>query len=315
MPKYTFTPLLVALVISAGLSLTGCGQSSSPKVTADSPNSLPSTLTLATWNAEHLAYPSEEGCRPRDTDEMAAMAKYASSLNADIVVMQEVASEQAVAQLFPPKDWQIVVSSRKDSPAYECGNVPNRSTQQKVAIAVKHGIQINDIEQFSQLGLDNPGLRYGVKIQVTTAAGPLDILGVHLKSGCFVDDYRTSDKAACHTLSAQVPELEHWLDQHSQTGVPFIILGDFNHRLTTPGNYLAQKLQAIGGSDQLNLSIATQGVVGCHPRYPAPIDHIIVGGHKQAPQIDTPVMHYYTEPGEEGMLSDHCAVTAHVTLK
>ena len=94
-------------------------------------------LKVVTWNVEHLAYPLNTGCKPRTLSDIEAMKAYANSLNADIFALQEVASKEALKQIFPQSEWQLIVSNRAASPAYTCRKTGALSTQQKVAFAVK----------------------------------------------------------------------------------------------------------------------------------------------------------------------------------
>ena len=57
-------------------------------------------LSVATWNVEHLAYPIDQGCKPRNEDELQEMRAYAQKLDVDIVALQEVASKEAVHLLL-----------------------------------------------------------------------------------------------------------------------------------------------------------------------------------------------------------------------
>ena len=260
---------------------------------------------VATWNMEHFAYPINTGCRPRTSDEIAAIKAYIAGLDASVIALQEVASKEALRLVFPERDWALVLSARADSPAYECRESGLTSTQQKVAFAIKKGVSILQVQQNAQLGLQKTGLRFGLVVTVETPLGPTDILNVHLKSGCFVDNYVTSDESACHTLAQQVPVLETWLAAHQASGFPYIVLGDFNHRLASENNYLASRF----ASDKYGIDIATQALRGCHPRYPEPIDHILLGGMQSALIAPSARVYKYENMHEEAMLSDHCAVS------
>jgi endonuclease/exonuclease/phosphatase family metal-dependent hydrolase len=272
---------------------------------------------VATWNTEHFAYPSETGCKPRNSDEIAAMKAYVVGLDANVIALQEVASTQALGLIFPESEWDLVFSGRPDSPSYECRESGFTSTQQKVAFAIRKGTPILDVQQNDQLALHKIGLRYGLAITVKTPLGPTAILNVHLKSGCFVDDYSTSDKGSCQTLAQQVPVLEQWLVEHQTLAMPYMVLGDFNHRLASADNYLASRLI----SDKYDVDIATQHLVGCHPRYPDPIDHILIGGVHTTSIASTARVYKYegmdgntqheksVKAQEKAMLSDHCAVS------
>ena len=58
-----------------------------------------------------------------------------------------------------------------------------------------------------------------------------------------------------------------------------------------------------------SLVITTADMIGCHPWYPAPIDHIVMG-NMQDPALRTSVMaHDFEDMDPDAMLSDHCAVS------
>lgn len=267
-----------------------------------------SQLTVATWNMEHFTTENAQGCRLRSPQEFAALISYAKRVNADVYAIQEAASEEALRAIFPVSAWNIYFSGRADSDSYECRENGRQSTQQKVAVVTRKSLTVAGVEQFAALGLTEHGLRYGVEVDVATDAGPLSILAVHLKSGCFVQDYRQKDSRACNILSRQVPQLQRWIKQHEQEGRPYLILGDFNHRLAEPGNYFASQIKA-SVSPESQLTLATAGSVGCHPKYPAPIDHIWAGGF-DTPGIQQHITVWaYQDMAVDAMLSDHCAVS------
>lgn len=263
-------------------------------------------LKLATWNIEHLAYPSNTGCKPRTAQEINQLKAYAAKLDADIVAVQEVASIEALQLLFPSDEWQFVISDRPDSPAYECRGSGFTSTQQKVGFVVKKSIPLLAINNLKALGLDSTGLRYGLSITIDSPLGPTDILNVHMKSGCFVDDYLKSDSDACQTYAKQAPILDDWIAQREISKRPYAVLGDFNHRISAPYNRLTRMLI----DESRTTHIATQSIIGCHPRYPAPIDHIVVGGMHGQNVADSIEVFNYPDMNEDAMLSDHCAISA-----
>ncbi len=71
-----------------------------------------------------------------------------------------------------------------------------------------------DLGSFEELGLKREGLRYGVQIRILGEMDTVDVMAVHLKSGCFVDDFSSSDRSACEVLEQQVPVLDHWIETH-----------------------------------------------------------------------------------------------------
>jgi len=299
--------VLKATSILAFLSvITGCEhpEESSPK--SDIENNMP--IKVATWNVEHLAFPSNTGCKPRSEQDILNLKEYAKSLDANIIGLQEVASKKALNAIFPEKDWQIIMSDRADSPSYECRGNGLTSTQQKVAFAVHKSISVIEVNNNNQFNLEMPGLRNGLAIKVNTPLGNTEILNVHLKSGCFVDDYSQSDRKACQVFAKQAPIIDSWLEQREIAGTPYIMLGDFNHRLASSENKLFKVLDNNSNNKISSMHLTTQKLIGCHPRYPAPIDHIIIGGNADFSEKSAKV-HNYKDMNEDAMLSDHCAVS------
>ena len=301
-----FKAVLGAVVLS---QITACfGPQESNQQSQSSAPMSSEALTFATWNVEHLAYPANKGCKPRSKADLAAMQAYAANLNADIIALQEVASAQAIAQIFPQDQWQIIVSKRADSEVYSCRETGNTSTQQKVAFAIRKGIPVLKQHHYDELALGLNGLRYGLSVTVDTADGATEVMNVHLKSGCFVDDYEKSDRKACPTFAKQAVWLDKWFEAKEASNEPYVVMGDFNHRLATQNNRFMKELASNSDGSASTLNHVTDKVVSCHPRYPAPIDHVFAGGltHTQAANVQ---MRYFADNSEEAMLSDHCAVT------
>ncbi len=276
------------------------------------------TLRVATWNIEHLSASDNTGCKPRSAKDIQALKQYAQSLNADVIALQEVASAAAVQQVFSEQDWHIVMSDRADSKTYTCRKSGNKSTQQKIAFVVKKPLTIDKVVQHSAFSAVKPGLRNGLEIQLTHQGEALHLLNVHLKSGCFVDDYQRSDKEACKLLSKQAPILDNWVEEKAKAKTDFIVLGDFNHRLTAPYNRLSRDLYFPQGAanaqpnnvDKAPVFNANQMLTGCHPYYPAPIDHILVAKAMQDHyQSGSAQFHYFADMNPDKMLADHCALS------
>ncbi|KZN29356.1 MULTISPECIES: endonuclease/exonuclease/phosphatase family protein [Pseudoalteromonas] len=275
-------------------------------------------LRIVTWNIEHLAADNTKGCKPRTQNEISALKKYASSLEADVIAFQEVGSIKALENIFDTSQWQLIISDRKDSPSYTCRGNGLTSTQQKVAFAVKKPLNVEKVVHHNQFSDIQVGLRSGLEVQIGYAGKTLDLLNVHLKSGCFVDDYRRSDKKSCQLLAKQVPLLDNWVESKSAEQANFIVLGDFNHRLTAPYNRVSRDLYHPDGlADKApnNLSKATffnanQMLTGCHPYYPAPIDHVLVSNTLKPTYVKGSVQfHYFDNMEPKKMLSDHCALS------
>jgi predicted secreted acid phosphatase/exonuclease III len=310
----------IFLCLGAIVALSGCSLTSLEAATKPSENAFPvsevsqSKFKIATWNVEHLAYPIDQGCKPRTPAELAALQTYASGLQADVVALQEVASVEAVHLLFPEQDWQVIMSARPDSSSYECRGNGFTSTQQKVAFAIRKSVTVESVEQNTDIGLGSPGLRYGLAVKINKEGETLELLNLHLKSGCFVDDFRRSDSASCQTFAEQAPILDRWIETREERNTPYIVLGDFNHRLSAPYNRLTQILKNNSDGSASSLHIATKDLLGCHPRYPAPIDHILVGALPATLNSDRVYVHRFNDMTEEAMLSDHCAISVELSM-
>jgi len=300
-----------SMLMLFSLGLSACAPSPEGSSSVDAPVLTVSdeALRVVTWNVEHLASPIDTGCRPRSEDELVALQAYARSLNADIVALQEVASLDAVGLIFPVDEWQLFLSDRPDSDSYECRGNGQPSTQQKLAYAVRNGIDVLEEGDFDELGLDNPGLRHGMELMVATSIGELQLLNVHMKSGCFVDDFSRADSDACQTFARQAPILDAWIEEKESSAQPYLILGDFNHRLSAPYNQMTRLMGDNTDGSPSSLRIATADMIGCHPWYPAPIDHIVMGNMQDPALITSAMAHDFEDMDPDAMLSDHCAVS------
>ena len=277
---------------------------------AASTNAQHSHLRIVAWNIEHLAEHDGEGCVARNASDYNALREFAATINADVVALQEVENEAAVARVFPTDVWEIVLSKRPDSEPYICRGSGRTSTQQKVAYAIRKGVSHENLGSFEELTLNNPDLRHGLMLRLTDAPSPIDVLNVHMKSGCFVNNYASSTKNACETFEQQAPVLDGWMEERIQKNIGFIVLGDFNHRILEEGNRLWADLTTMHNAP-VPLRSSMENIRGCHPRYPAPIDHVLVGSvalnyYKEG----SGQVFYFTDETmtEDDMLSDHCDV-------
>ena len=270
-------------------------------------------MTLATWNIEHLSFPAELGCKPRSQAQINAMKAYVDRLDVDIFALQEVASKQAIQQIFGADKWQIIVSERAPSRTYTCRGSDNLSTQQKVAFAVRQHISISASKNYADLAIDREGLRYGLSVTLATPKGETEILNLHIKSGCFVDNYSRADSEACQVFAKQALILDEWVEAKERDQQPYIILGDFNHRLSAPYNQLTRELLVNTNGSASRLFNTTSDLIGCHPYYPAPIDHILAGGFQSSSLTLQSQTHKFDNMEVDGMLSDHCAVTLSIS--
>ena len=298
---------LSLLTCCATIALSACSTVTNPE----------ESLVVATWNIEHLAENNGQGCKARNETDYEQLKEYASNLKADVVALQEVESAKAVSRIFPEDEWQIIISDRPDSQTYTCRESGLTSTQQKTAFAVRNSLKIDSVEQLKAIAIPRPGLRQGIKLTVQHADEKLHIVNLHLKSGCFVDDYLDSDRESCAVLAQQVKILDDYLESQPLNQENWIVLGDFNHRLANPNNRFRKDLFHSPGLfadtslPNKQLQNLTDGKTGCHPKYPAPIDHIFISSALSTQYNSESIkFHYFDNMNIDDMLSDHCALSA-----
>ncbi|MGB5833760.1 MAG: endonuclease/exonuclease/phosphatase family protein [Thiohalocapsa sp.] len=274
-----------------------------------------SGLVLASWNLEHLAETNGAGCRPRKDADYAALKTVAERLDADIVALQEVENAAAVARVFEPSVYAILVSSRADQALGNCrGRRGQARTAQRTAFAINRSrlaalhLRWRALPPFREIGID--GRRWGTRIMVEPlgdAAGSdrdrLEIVSLHLKSGCAWGGLDVGDvgRAQCLALRHQRGLLEEWVDGRAASNTPFALIGDFNRQLDQPDDdfwgaindgevCIWRKDAALGrscvpGTDvsdpDADLTLANAGVPFAYPynpKYPYAVDHFVFGG-------------------------------------
>ena len=243
------------LLLAGGLLLAAC---------TGSTGSLPrSGLVLASWNLEHLAAADGAGCRARTEADYAALRAEAAGLAADVVALQEVENRAAVARVFDPSVYDIVVSSRADDSFGDCRGLPGQTrTAQRTGFAINRarldalGLRWRALPPFREIGVD--GRRWGMRIRIEPLAGnaadardslepdslepdslesdSLELMSLHLKSGCAWGwlDARDLRRAQCLVLRRQRGILEEWIDARAVADQPFVLMGDFNRQLDQP---------------------------------------------------------------------------------
>ncbi|TLX22877.1 endonuclease/exonuclease/phosphatase family protein [Thermomonas fusca] len=286
--------LIVALCLLAGACTAPRERPATPA----------STLTLASWNMEHLAERNDSGCRPRSDADYAAMRAYAEALDADVIAFQEVESRAAAERVFDPARYTIEIEQRVGSGRKgECGGQPGLTINpQRTGFAIRKGVAFERQPDVTDLQLGSADLRSGVDLIVRPAkAAPIRLLSVHLKAGCNNGDQRE----ACPVLFQQVPVLERWIDQRAGESLRFAVLGDFNRRLAQPGDAVwADWDDASPANADLARASGDQGA-RCNPRYRDFIDYIVLDRRASGD-----LLQFEEKTYAGAALSDHCAISA-----
>jgi endonuclease/exonuclease/phosphatase family metal-dependent hydrolase len=164
----------------------------------------------------------------------------------DTLAVQEVDGEAALSRVVDLDVYDVHVDDRPKG---------SLNGQQNTGFAFKRGLTVVRQPDFEALDIRGDGsLRYGARLDLTHQGQTLQLMSVHLKSGCFEN---TSTSSACATLRAQMPVLEGWIDAAAQGPMPFIVLGDFNCRSTQPNDQVWANLDD-GEPANADLTAVTQ---------------------------------------------------------
>lgn len=261
---------------------------------------------VASWNMEWLTTEQArlpEGKSVRDDAAFAQMAAFAKKIGADVYVLQEVDGAAAAAKVFDPRAYDLLVA--------EGGNV------QSVVVAVRKGVKWQrhpDVDLDIRPDASGRGQRNGVDVTLSLASGPLRVLGVHLKSGCFDDRTRENPfpgrerkvADACSIQDEQAEALSAWIAAREAAGENFMVVGDFNRRFSSKDSFWRSL------SDRHALwDLGWTQKSECHGgKYPQFIDHVVVNRpfKDKVGAFDEVV---YAEHGAP-VMADHCPITVRV---
>lgn len=272
----------------------------------------PSTITIATWNVEHLAEFNGRGCRPRSDQDYQELRDHARRLGADVIALQEVENEKAAVRIFPADQWVVVMSKRPETArSGTCREAPAQAIQrQAVGFAIRRGIPFTRNADVSDLGLGDPDLRWGVDVTLDLPT-PIRLLGIHLKSGCNAG--RDPSDKDCEILFRQAPILEGWIDARARGGEHFALLGDWNRRTGIKDDaFLAMVSDDDPPAGRVVMTNAGLRAT-CIARYADYIDHISIGVAAQTRIVPGSFREYRYGNDENRFPSDHCPQT--ITLK
>ena len=276
-------------------------------------------LKISSWN---IAWLGSHEYNERTPSDYKKLASYAKKLNADVVALQEVENEVWAKKVFG--DEYNYYFSTKD-------------WVQRVGVAVKKSSGLTVVAQ-EYKALDVGRVRYGMDITLSRNGKTLKLLAVHLKSGCFDDpldaesvaampsatEREIKRKHACTTLNKQIQPLENWMDQQAKTGIPFLVLGDFNRRFSKDKSLKHTEQQGLWQAldDEGNESLWTPTMKkesacwgGYYKDY---IDHIVFNPSAKALYQDESFSQLvftpkYTKKLSQ-TLSDHCPISVKLSF-
>jgi endonuclease/exonuclease/phosphatase family metal-dependent hydrolase len=272
-------------------------------------------LRLATWNLENLhaqdgqsTYTGNDPSVTRTATDYDRIRCYVRLFDPDILAVQEVDGEAALSRVVDTDVYDVHVDDRPKG---------SLNGQQNTGFAFKRGLTVVRRPDFTALDVQGDGrLRYGARIDVTHHGQTIQLLSVHLKSGCFENRTRSVD---CPLLLAQVPVMESWIDEAARGPRAFIVLGDFNRRLNQPGDRVWADLDD-GDPANADLTALTQEMpVSCRDNaFTEFIDHIVVDPRGLA-WVDRAsfrqVTYRQADKAVWHKLSDHCPVAVELWVR
>lgn len=287
------------------------------------------TIKLATWNLEWLLTPSAfatlkghcssddefrrsapralpcnvAGRLERSAVDLAMLARYARSLNADVIAVQEVDGVNAARQVFADHEFCFT-----RSPAL-----------QNAGFAIRRGIPFRCEEDLVALSQDDAVRRGAAVVLFPGTADELHLLGVHLKSGCSSQRLDSPSKA-CGRLARQGPVLGNWVAAQSRAGHRFALLGDFNRDLLGEGgDGLWHQINRANAPGERLVSVASRAdfrncAIGLN--HSGFIDYILLSPGLATRLVTDSVqrMTYSTVDAAHFKLSDHCPLAARLML-
>ncbi|RWR30440.1 hypothetical protein D2T29_12265 [Sinirhodobacter populi] len=267
-------------------------------------------LTVATWNLAHFSGQDGSGCRPRvqnDYDELKAVIL---NVDPDVWLFQEVESVGGLARILDPTKWDLYAEKRAERKGGKCYGGTNIMNMQRTAIALKKGMLLAPPTDLKFLDVNGSGaLRYGVSARIAMNGTTIELINVHLKSGCFSG----KSEEACRSLFMQVPYLTSYVGQADAEGRAVLVGGDFNRRLSQKND---EVWATLSFNDKLGLQMSSvTGTSRCSVKGEVAIDYQLTTD-KFRSVLTRENAYEYTFTGPfKSWPSDHCPVVVSYTLK
>jgi endonuclease/exonuclease/phosphatase family metal-dependent hydrolase len=275
-------------------------------------------LRVATWNLQWLVDPATAheariACRDgraaplpcdvartlaRDSADFGKLAALVRRLDADVIAFQEVQSEAIAQRVF--RGYQICIATG--------------AGVQHTGFAVRDGLNIRCDAPLTSLATSGRARAGQVLTLFPPDGPPIELLSVHLKSGCARDPLH-SPTAACRQLAEQAQALGEWIHPRAIAGSAFIVLGDLNRGGLPDAD---DEFWALLHPDAFTAAASQLPFRNCV--FGAPygdfIDHILVA-QSLLPRLHTEGFRQMRfQPGEATryLLSDHCPVSVSLSL-
>jgi endonuclease/exonuclease/phosphatase family metal-dependent hydrolase len=270
-------------------------------------------LRVATWNLQWLVEPDTAriariACRDgvaaplpcdvartlaRDSADRSRLAALVRRLDADVIAFQEVQSAQVARRVF--RGYSICIA--------------RGAGVQHTGFAVRAGLEHRCGEPLLSIAAGDRGRAGQPLTLLPPGQPPIELLAVHLKSGCSTDPLHSSS-AACVLLSRQAQALGEWIEARARAGAGFMVLGDLNRAGLPAADDAFWSLLHPHRFEAAASHLPFRNCVFGAP-YTAFIDHILVS-QTLLPRLNSPAFEQLRfEPHEatQYRLSDHCPVS------
>jgi endonuclease/exonuclease/phosphatase family metal-dependent hydrolase len=268
----------------------------------------PGRLRVATWNLANLhsidgqsTFGGSDPSERRFAVDYERIRCYVRLFDPDILAVQEVDGVAALRRVVDTDVYDVHVESRSVS--------PGMNGAQNTGFAYKRELTVQRLPDVRELDVSSGALRRGARVDVTFGGETLSLMSVHLKSGCFDNN---SSGSACSKLLEQIPKLEQWIDDAANGPHPVVVLGDFNRRLTLPGDDVWANLDDGQPANADLLAVTEDMPISCRDNtFTEFIDHIVVD-KRAAALVDRSSFRHVTfrqaDKAVWGQISDHCPV-------
>jgi endonuclease/exonuclease/phosphatase family metal-dependent hydrolase len=288
----------------------------------------PVTLKIATWNMEWFLTPATfnelKGACTRDerthrgnprsipcdvaanlersATDLAAMARLAKVLNADLVAIEEVDGPAAASQVF--RGYRFCFTGGREV--------------QNTGFAIRDGLPYRCGPDLQELSLGDELRRGATLVLYPGSARELHLLAVHLKSGC-AHGSLDSRAHACTRLARQAPALHEWVAAEQRASHRFALLGDFNRDLLHEhGDGLWARIGADTDEARLLNTAGAAAFRNCYAgqAHTGYIDYILLGGTLASALVPGSFERLTYAPADAWRLrlSDHCPVAVRLRL-
>ena len=256
-------------------------------------------LTIGTYNTEWLGDGIKDN-NPRTKTELTKIANMLSSLNADVIGVQEVENEIAM---------ESVVSKMKGYKYYVCSS--NKKSKQRLGIIYKSTINIKNIKVYNPLLVPQFGVLVRPGLIFSVGKNGVDFLCmlVHLKSTSRYDDTPEKQKLSREIRTQQNEILSNFVDSVNRISpkTKIILLGDFND---TPKRKKFNTMTSL--TNNSNIHFLTTEQKSC--KYPTAytVDHIVINSSAKTLYIDGSLfqLNIFNMFNKEEVkkISDHCPI-------